>query len=281
MLWHHYAGLVFGFLSCTWAFSGALSLGPFQSLRGTPITQTQRRALSGGPVKLELVTIERMQASVAAFKGAFTPKELELLQFRGKPYFIGYRPPPEYDFSYEVGSNAERYEPAREHRLVSVQFPEQGAFTRFDDEVMLKIAREAMPQTTMQDAVFLSAYDSYYYNQDGLRSLPVLRVRYADPDETWLYLDPQHGTMSKQDRKSRLNRWLYHGFHSLDFPFLYYKRPLWDIVVIVFSAGGILLSVTTLLPSWRRLMRHLRRLQKLVLVLMSPKRKTEVPASGD
>ena len=35
------------------------------------------------------------------------------------------------------------------------------------------------------------------------------------------------------ERASRWNRWLYHGFHSLDFPFLYYKRPLWDIVVIL------------------------------------------------
>jgi hypothetical protein len=26
------------------------------------------------------------------------------------------------------------------------------------------------------------------------------------------------------ERASRWNRWLYHGFHSLDFPFLYYKR---------------------------------------------------------
>jgi len=30
--------------------------------------------------------------------------------------------------------------------------------------------------------------------------LPVLRVKYADPPETWLYLDPQHGTMMRQER---------------------------------------------------------------------------------
>jgi hypothetical protein len=55
---------------------------------------------------------------------------------------------------------------------------------------------------------------------------------------------------------SRWNRWLYHGFHSLDFPFLYYRRPLWDIVVIVLSIGGIAMSVTSALPAWRRLARH-------------------------
>jgi hypothetical protein len=57
----------------------------------------------------------------------------------------------------------------------------------------------------------------------------------------------------------RWNRWLYHGLHSLDFPFLYNRRPLWDIVLIVLSAGGLVLSATTLVPSWRRLARHARR----------------------
>jgi hypothetical protein len=100
------------------------------------------------------------------------------------------------------------------------------------------------------------------YNRDGLRPLPVLRVRYADPDSTWLYLDPQLGTLTKQDRGGRWNRWLYHGLHNLDFPFLYYRRPLWDITLIVLSIGGVVLSATTLVPSWHRLVRHARRAGK-------------------
>ena len=88
----------------------------------------------------------------------------------------------------------------------------------------------------------------------------MLRVRYADADSTWLYLDPSLGTMMKQDRGARWNRWLYHRLHSLDFPLLYYERPLWDIVVIALSIGGLALSATTLVPAWRRLRRHARRL---------------------
>ena len=64
----------------------------------------------------------------------------------------------------------------------------------------------------------------------------------------------------KEERLSRINRWLYHGLHSLDFPFLYYRRPLWDIVVIVCSIGGIILSATTIATAWRRVRRHGRRL---------------------
>jgi hypothetical protein len=87
----------------------------------------------------------------------------------------------------------------------------------------------------------------------------VLRVRYADANQTWLYVDPARGAIvQRTDDTRRLRRWLYQGLHSLDFPSLYYKRPLWDIVVIVLSIGGLALSATTLVPAWRRLRRNVR-----------------------
>jgi hypothetical protein len=38
---------------------------------------------------------------------------------------------------------------------------------------------------------------------------------------------------------------------------------LWDIVVIVLSIGGAVLSATTMVPAWRRLKRHAVRLRGL------------------
>ena len=58
MRWHHYAGLLFGFLTCTWAFSGALSLTPFDFLRVAPMTFEQRRAVSGDPIDFDMLTVE-------------------------------------------------------------------------------------------------------------------------------------------------------------------------------------------------------------------------------
>jgi len=121
-----------------------------------------------------------------------------------------------------------------------------------------------MPGVAVADAIWLQEYDAYYYNQDGVRPLPVLRVRYDDAESTWLYLDPNLGTMLKQDWGARWNRWLYHGLHNLDFPIWYYRRPLWDIGMIVLSIGGLVLSTTTLVPSWRRLERHVRRAARLL-----------------
>ena len=48
-----------------------------------------------------------------------------------------------------------------------------------------------------------------------------------------------------------MERWLYHGLHSFDFPWLYNYRPAWDIVVITFMVGGTALCVTSLILAWR------------------------------
>jgi hypothetical protein len=51
----------------------------------------------------------------------------------------------------------------------------------------------------------------------------------------------------------------YNGLHSLNFPWLYNYRPLWDIVVIIFMLGGTALCVTSVVLSWRAIGRRLRR----------------------
>ena len=60
------------------------------------------------------------------------------------------------------------------------------------------------------------------------------------------------------DDSAWVNRWLYNGLHSLNFPWLYNYRPLWDVVVITFMLGGTALCVTSLILAWRVLGRKLR-----------------------
>ena len=153
----------------------------------------------------------------------------------------------------------------------------RGSFPRFDRDDLLAAARRAMPAASILDSVWLDEYDSYYYGRSGTRPLPVLRVRYDDPDETWLYLDPYIGAIARKEvRLTRLNRWIYHGLHSLDFPFLYEQRPAWDIVVIGLSLGGLVLSATTLTQAGRRLRRHGRR---ALVVVKSRARQWRGPTS--
>ena len=117
-----------------------------------------------------------------------------------------------------------------------------------------------MTDVPIRDRVWLDEYDFYYRSRDGARPLPVLRVRYRDDQGTWLYLDPKTASVSVLSRHSRVRRWLYDAMHEFDIPYLYDRRPLWDIVVIGFSIGGVVLAGTTLWPGFKRVGRHMGRL---------------------
>ncbi len=93
----------------------------------------------------------------------------------------------------------------------------------------------------------LTKYDTYYYDRTRQKPLPVLRVRLDDARHTWLYINPATTAIeARYTNRSRYERWLYQGLHDLDFPFLYWHRPAWDLTLIILSLGGISLIVTSL-----------------------------------
>ncbi len=236
MRWHHYAGLIFGLTTITWVFSGLLSMDPWDWSPSTAPTRAQREAVSRGPLHPADVPLASLHLALAAF-GLSTPKEIDLIRFRGHHYLRA-----------DAG-------------LIAVDAPAHGPDESFHADDMLGAAHDAMPGVPIEGVYWMSEYDAYYYSRSRQLNLPVLRVRFADPQRTWLYLDPKPGAIvRKEERLSRVNRWLYHGLHSLDFPFLYYRRPLWDAVVIVLSVGGLVLSLTTLWAAYRRLRRGAHKL---------------------
>jgi hypothetical protein len=99
----------------------------------------------------------------------------------------------------------------------------------------------------------LESYDAYYYSRNRQAALPVLRVKFDDPLETWVYIDPELGQIvASIHHLQRIERWLYNGLHSLDFGSWYDRRPLWDIGMIVLSLGAL---VTTTIGFWLGLKR--------------------------
>jgi hypothetical protein len=99
----------------------------------------------------------------------------------------------------------------------------------------------------------------YYLDRHRERPLPVVLARLNDAEKTRLYIDPKTSRLVGTYSSSNwMSRWLYHGLHSLDFPWLYNYRPLWDIVVITFMVGGTALCVTSLVLAWRVLGRKVR-----------------------
>ncbi|MGE3511015.1 MAG: PepSY domain-containing protein [Vicinamibacterales bacterium] len=273
MKWHHYAGLVFGLATSTWIFSGLMSMTPWDWSPGNAPTPAQRETVTGGALPLDVVTLARLREAAAVLERTFAPRELQIAAFQGEPFAAAYRPPaaslprPWLNTDYPAF-----VEPVLlEHQYVWLTAPHRGPFTAFDPTTLEGLAADAMPGAHIVEAEWLADYDAYYYDRNKVLNLPVLRARYDDREETWLYFDPAKGlVVQKEERRSRLERWLYHGLHSLDFPVLYARRPLWDLLLIVLSIGGTVLSVTAIAPAIRRLARHVRRVLPLLRQWFTP-----------
>jgi hypothetical protein len=235
-------------------------MDPFPQLSSEGITVAQRRAVSGQMTTLDAVTATSERAALDVARHALVPKEMSLTSFRGGLYWI-------------VSESPTR------QVLVSATMPEAGLGRAFDRAEVEAVAREAAPRGARVDLTWLDDYDAYYYDRRRARPLPVLRARYTDAAGTWMYVDPARGSIALVLRRpDRVNRWLYNGLHSLDLPWLHNRRPLWDLVVITLSLGGIAGVATSIVPALRRLRRHARRVS---FVRTHHQHRTLVPVTSE
>jgi hypothetical protein len=240
MRWHYLAGVVFGVFTLTWVFSGLLSMQPWDwtSTEGGSGAGL-RQAFTGRPLNLESFPIPDAAAWEDVLGGK-APKEIEFVNVQGIPHYLvrGVEPAP---VLMTVAPLAVRRE------LFSV-------------DSLLERFREGNPEAPIVESALLNTYDSYYYARNPKPPLPVLRVKVDDEDATWFYIDPRLSQpLARFSRRERIERWVYHGFHSLDFAFWYDRRPLWDAGVIALLAGGGLSSGIGLFVGVRRLVRKVRR----------------------
>src|SRR5262249_18193647 len=141
--WHHSVGLLFGAVSFTWIFSGLLSMDPWDWHPGTSPTKAQRASFSGGPLRLDAITVDGLRRAIANARSA---KEIEILPFNGNPRWI----------------------------------VDGHAHDALDRDVLVAVAREALPGASVADVASLDRYDAYYYDRAGELPLPILRVRFDD-----------------------------------------------------------------------------------------------------
>jgi hypothetical protein len=261
MRWHYISGVVFGIFTLTWVFSGLMSMEPFAWTNATGL-EVRRDVFSGGPLELSAFPALDAAAWSAAVDG-HEVKEIELARIDALPHYVARysRTTPIEDAKrerlhqpYAVGG---REKPG--HLLIAAD----GLRVRtaaFDAASLLDRLRTAIPDVAIAEHELLTDYDSYYYSRARQAPLPVLRVKFADPMRTWVYVDPALGqVVAEIHRLSRLERWLFNGLHSLDFAFWYDRRPLWDIGMIVLSIGALVSSAIGLVLGVQRIRRGTRR----------------------
>jgi hypothetical protein len=258
MRWHYTTGLAFGVLALTWVFSGLLSMEPLGWASGEGLrTEELRRALVSGPLDPSAFPPIEVENWDALLPGR-TIKEITYGRILGEAYFI---------VRSTASGSAETTRVSADHEPVLVAAKTDfvaaktfGVRTEpFSVESLMARVRETLPDAPIVEVHLLEEYDSYHYSRDQEAPLPILRVKFDDPDKTWLYIDPTSGQISRSlHRLDRVERWIYHGLHSLDFGFWYYNRPIWDIGVIVLSLGGLAASAIGLFLGTRRLWRGRR-----------------------
>ena len=239
-LWHHYLGLLFGVLASTWAFSGLLSLDPFRWAASDRPEVSVQDSFGSRP--------NSSHSSAPLWEtlpgnGSGDPpwRELQIWQFADTPWYR----------ALDTEGDPQLLHPdnGREQTALSEQ--------------QIHEAARALPGHSLEAITRLTGYDNYYYAgraervRDLSPPLPVYRADYTDGLR--LYINPADGQVIQLSTpRNRVNRWLYNGLHSLDFPALAPGSFPWYVLVVALMTGGTLASGTGVWLTLRYLRRKLK-----------------------
>ncbi|MBS4152042.1 PepSY domain-containing protein [Stutzerimonas balearica] len=241
---HHVGGLLIGVALLVWLVSGMLSMEPwglFEKRSTIDAAALRSAPLNAGAVKTGLVsTLARLR------EAGIAPVELQWQVFGDQPYLLGIDARGETRILRASGSA-----PAQ---------------LRLERAVLERQVRQTWPEQRLHFD-WLEQEDFHYYarNEPSLyshlpRRLPMLRVRFDDPASTWLHLDPYSGTVIEQlDQRRRAVRWVFKLLHSWDWLPLLQRPLLRDGLLLAFSAGALVISLSGVLLGWRRLRRRRQR----------------------
>ena len=236
--WHTILGLAFGVATVTWAFSGMLSLDPFPSLDRGPGRRGRGGEIQGaiqGEVDMAAFTTHPREVLRRAGRPV---RELAFTSFGGQPVHTAFLD-------------------ARARHMLAVDGTPLPAFDR---DAIAALVRQAVPAPEVVTASLVGQYDLYYRDRTRQLPLPVVLIQLHDAEKTRYYVDPVTAeVVGGYSSRNWVGRFLYNGLHSLDFPWLYNYRPLWDVVVIFFMVGGTALCATSLVLAWRVVGRTLAR----------------------
>lgn len=238
--WHHIIGLTFAAFIFTWIFSGLMSMNPFGIFDAKGM-RPDLSAWRNGDAIQNRMPLEAAQALDIFEKANFQPVEITWRILDGRPYLLA--------------RNA-----AADTRLIVQKDDGFAVRTQWSNTELLHAAYRLFP-LPMQSSQTLEQYDNYFYSRQPEsmmgsyeRRLPVLLAQFTDPHATWCYLDPYTGDVALSlDRSQRLGRWLFNFLHSWDVPPML-KAAAWrDVILILFSLGGLAVSLTGMVIGWRRL----------------------------
>lgn len=222
--WHHLGGMAVGAVVCTWLLSGMLSMdhGRWFS-RGEP-TVDQRQRFMGGTLTPEDIGVQLGDA-MRQVQLDDAVKEILLMKVGGASYYV-FRSNPEQQV------------------VVSAVSPQAPA-PRFSLDTLADAAKAVIPAQQI-DRSEIAQGDLYYYSTlHHSRPRSGLRIVFDDSAQTWIHIDTKTGQLIELiDDGGRVYRWLFHGLHSWDIPFLLEYDRQRRLVLLGLCVTGFLFSLS-------------------------------------
>lgn len=244
MRWHHLLGLSFAAITLTWIFSGLMSMNPLGIFSASTAPDlaayTGAAALPQPPLLAPQAMLRALQAQ------GFATVEFEWRTLDGLPYVL----------ARDAAGRTRILTQAGARLLIAPQW----------SRAALEAAAAKLFEAPVASSRVLSGYDDYYYRRDqqsmmggAERHLPVLLVQFADAGQTRVYIDPGSGQVELSlDRAQRVGRWLFSLLHSWDLRAMPAIAWLRQTVLVLLSAGGLLLATSGVVIGWRRTRKSLR-----------------------
>jgi hypothetical protein len=255
--WHTILGLGFGFTTFTWILSGLFSMNPWQWSPEAGPNPAHAGQLQGSKWRSD--PFEREAPAHFLRRLAKPVRELELFYFQAQPHYRAWL----------------------SGKASVVAAPGEAPRARFREDEILRAMWDAGLPVDGGSVRLVTRYENYYVDRLGRKPLPVLYLEVAGTPRTSHYIDlASAAIVASYEPRSRWNRWLYHGLHSWDLPWLYRIRPLWDVLLWVMLAGGFALSGVAAWMAARRVSRPFLRRSSAPESPPGPERRSRPIASA-
>jgi hypothetical protein len=231
LYWHHVSGLGIGLIVLAWIFSGGLSMDHGRLFSTSAPTGEQRSNVAG---------TARFDGDPRAIFSTDQPhqsiKEIEWLRVAGRSYITA-----------RTGPGMQQ--------IATTDDTAHIIGTTFSSELFSDVQPALVPGASLRGHAVLDGFDTYYYGRPHApRPLPVLRLRYDDPAETWLHIDLNTGTLLERvDASRRSYRFWFNALHSHDLPWMLERPTLRLSWMTLLCAAGFLFSCNGVWLAWKRL----------------------------